>query len=192
MIAIDLTPRAIRICSIGKMRWAAIQSRVLIVLGVLGLSLVWQAVGRSSTNSAEFVDIQSEVVTLEQQLAQHAHEVRAAQREHERSEAAAATRDVMPTLFDLLSGEQHEGVSLSKLQIALDGAMLEGYAHNAQAIARLFENISSRCPRIQPSIERMRTVAVSNRNVESFQARLAFSLKQHGAAWCQDGVQHDR
>jgi hypothetical protein len=191
MIAIDLTPKAIQICRAGRVRWGVLQTRALVVLVVLALCSIWQNVGLPRAATAALVDIQGEVAQLEQQLAQHAQEQLAAQKEHDRGELAQAAREVIPVLLDLISGESHDDVSLSKLQITLDEVTLEGCARDAHAIAWMIEQVSRRCPRVQSSVEKMRTISVVDQNVESFQARLSFSVKQHGASWCRDGGAHE-
>jgi hypothetical protein len=136
-----------------------------------------------------FATIQAEVAALEQQLAQHAHDALVAERDQEQSKVLTARREVVAILLGLISDTPYAGISLSKLNFTVEGALLEGCARDAQTLSEVLGQFSIQCPRLQMSVERMRAVVISGETLESFQVRLAFSLEQHGAGWC-GMVQH--
>lgn len=188
MVAIDLTPATVRSFRVGWVRFFELACATLcgaVINGICAVVLIFFASGK---DVIALRNIQSEVASLEQQTQQLAESRQQLRRAREQKVMQAAQRWLVPTVLDLVSAGFGTGMSLSKLHVTFTEAILEGGAKDAHAIAKFLESMTYRCPSIQAVVERVRTVMISDYPVESFSARLNFSLESQGASWCRQGV----
>lgn len=187
MISVDLTPVSVRRYSLGVRRLLQLRLLMIGVLGSVGFYVFGLAFVDFDGGFATLDDMKSEVTRLEQEVQQHAEARRVARIDQEKALKRTAQIEMFHEVFDILSSQVPEGLSLSKLRIVPPEAMFEGCARDARSIASLLEAVTTRCPRVGAIVESVQNVAIGQEVVASFEVRLRADVETNAAQWCRTG-----